>query len=172
MWSLKEWLERAMFGMLWHNKHTLDVSSWQDRLISKAYVTKSQLLVPKVSTDSSRLTLAAALPSLTINTSNDKNNSTNNMERPAKSVPTKWSKQKLTLTCRRANATARFFAQFRRNKKTRKKLPREVGVISRRTNVDNGGGIFGNSRDSTSGKVVLVQEKFQFIVCMSMHKKK
>ena len=92
------------------------------------------------------------------------------MERPAKSVLTKWSNE----SCRRANATARFFAQFRRNK-YRKKLPREVGAISRRTNIDKDpahGGKFGNSRDSTSGKVVLVQEKFQFIVCMSMHKKK
>ena len=155
-----------MFGILWHHKHILDLSSWQDRqdrLISEAHVTKSQPLVPKVSTDSSRLTLGAALPSLTINTNNDKNNSTNNyyystsnMERPAKSVPTKWSKQTLTLTCRRANATARFFAQFRRNK-NRKKLLRELGDISRRTNVDNDGGIIGNSRHSTSGKVVLVK---------------
>ena len=46
---------------------------------------------------------------------------------------------------------------------THKKLLREVGAIPRRTNVDKDpvhGGNFDNNRDSTSGKVVLVQEKF------------
>merc|ERR1719201_79156 len=123
-------------------------SDHQDRLISEAYVTKSLLSVPKVLTDSPRLTLGAALPSLAINTKNNKNNSTNNMERPAKSVLTKWSNQKSNESCRRANATARFFAQFRRNK-YRKKLPREVGAIPRCTNVDKHpthGGKFGSNR--------------------------
>ena len=82
--------------------------------------------------------------------------------RPAWSVLTKLSKQ-TSIESRIANAKSRFFAKFRRDKND-SKLPREVGAVPRLTNVDKdptNGGNFGNSRDSTTGKVVLVQEKFK-----------
>ena len=52
--------------------------------------------------------------------------------------------------------------KFGHKKITHKKLLQDVGAIPRRTNVDKDpvhGGKFDNSRDPTSGKVVLVQEK-------------
>ena len=148
----------------------MDLSLCQDRLISEAYVTKSLLSVPKVLTDSPRLTLGAALPSLATNTKNNKNNSTNNMERPAKSVLTKWSKQNSNERCRR-RAHARFFANYHwmckfkcQRNKYQNKLPLDVGAIPRHTADKDPihGGKFGTNSDLTSGKVVLVQEKFQF----------
>ena len=92
------------------------------------------------------------------------------MEWVAKSARTKLSKQKSNKSLRaNAKLSPRFFAKVRHNKNNNK-LPREVGAVPgvgavpRRTNVDKDsahGGNFGNNRDSTSGKVVLVQEKFK-----------
>ena len=102
------------------------------------------------------LKIALALPYLNKSNKNGKNNSTSKMERAAKSVLAKLSRQKPNKS-RRANA--RFFANVRRNKKS--KLSREVGAVPRRTNIGKDpahGGNFGDNRDSTNGEVVLVQK--------------
>ena len=92
------------------------------------------------------------------------------MERPAKSVFTKWSKQNSNERCRR-RAHARFFANYHwmckfkcQRNKYQNKLPLDVGAIPRHTADKDPihGGKFGTNSDLTSGKVVLVQEKFQF----------
>ena len=97
---------------------------------------------------------------------------TSYMKRAAKSVLTKLSKQKSNKS-RRANAKARSFAICRRNKNSNK-LPREVGAIPRRTNVDKDpthGGNFGNNRDSTSGKVIIIQRNLSSLLWACMHQK-
>ena len=89
------------------------------------------------------------------------------MQREAKSVPTKWSKQKSNIS-RRVNA--RFFAKNEHNKYSNE-LAREVEAVPRYINVDKDsthGGKFDTNRDATSG-IVLVQNEFKCDV--GMHKK-